>query len=104
MGGADYERLRRHFGPEECRIVWTSTEAFVCSLAPPEPPQDQAAAVVQEPSENGKGLTVIAGARFFSVMNMAFAPENVRHSIDDVIFRSSWDPEAGVSQWKIAYI
>mmetsp|Transcript_119226 Transcript_119226/g.237669 ORF Transcript_119226/g.237669 Transcript_119226/m.237669 type:complete len:182 (+) Transcript_119226:118-663(+) len=88
--GADYEKVRRHFGTKECRIVWTSTDAFVCSLGLPD-----------EETE----ASVIAGARFFSVMGMGFALDQPpRHSIDDVIFKSSWDSKQGVVQWKIAYI
>mmetsp|Transcript_1653 Transcript_1653/g.3436 ORF Transcript_1653/g.3436 Transcript_1653/m.3436 type:complete len:187 (-) Transcript_1653:80-640(-) len=92
--GADYEKVRRHFGAEQCRIDWAGTDAFVCSLGPPE---DQA--------QSEEGPVVIAGARFYSVMGMAFAPnEPPRHSIDDVIFKSSWTADQGVVQWKIAYI
>mmetsp|Transcript_105711 Transcript_105711/g.329470 ORF Transcript_105711/g.329470 Transcript_105711/m.329470 type:complete len:190 (-) Transcript_105711:167-736(-) len=95
--GADYEKVRRHFGADKCRIVWSSTDAFVCSLGPPEVPEDQ--------RQGEEGPVVIAGARFYSVMGMAFAPEEApRHSIDDVIFKSSWSAEQGVAQWKIAYI
>lgn len=49
-------------------------------------------------------MAVVAGTRFFSVMTMSFAPESVRRGIDDIIFKSDWDPEKGVRQWKIAYI
>mmetsp|Transcript_105713 Transcript_105713/g.329482 ORF Transcript_105713/g.329482 Transcript_105713/m.329482 type:complete len:130 (-) Transcript_105713:167-556(-) len=84
-------------GADKCRIVWSSTDAFVCSLGPPEVPEDQ--------RQGEEGPVVIAGARFYSVMGMAFAPEEApRHSIDDVIFKSSWSAEQGVAQWKIAYI
>mmetsp|Transcript_15121 Transcript_15121/g.31662 ORF Transcript_15121/g.31662 Transcript_15121/m.31662 type:complete len:187 (-) Transcript_15121:72-632(-) len=92
--GADYEKVRRHFGTEQCRILWTSSDPFVCSLGPPE---DQ-----EQDSESGP--IVVAGARFFSVMSMSFAPDQTRHTIDDVIFKSSWNPQDGVAQWKIAYI
>eukprot|EP00747_Dinoflagellata_sp_TGD_P169318 gnl/TRDRNA2_/TRDRNA2_198034_c0_seq1.p2 gnl/TRDRNA2_/TRDRNA2_198034_c0~~gnl/TRDRNA2_/TRDRNA2_198034_c0_seq1.p2 ORF type:complete len:192 (+),score=29.21 gnl/TRDRNA2_/TRDRNA2_198034_c0_seq1:83-658(+) len=96
---SEFEHVRKLHGEEECRIQWRSTDAFVCSLAPPEsltPPEEQG-------SENSVPV-VIAGARFFSVMSMKFQPEHVRHTIDDLIFRSEWHPEEGVKHWKIAYI
>eukprot|EP00408_Alexandrium_pacificum_P069260 CAMPEP_0171164654 /NCGR_PEP_ID=MMETSP0790-20130122/5782_1 /TAXON_ID=2925 /ORGANISM="Alexandrium catenella, Strain OF101" /LENGTH=173 /DNA_ID=CAMNT_0011629421 /DNA_START=88 /DNA_END=605 /DNA_ORIENTATION=+ len=85
--GGDFEKMRRHWGAH-------SVDPFVCSLAPPE-----------DPKEGDEGAVVIAGARFYSVMGMAFAPnEPPRHTIDDIIFKSSWTAERGVAQWKIAYI
>mmetsp|Transcript_27311 Transcript_27311/g.55222 ORF Transcript_27311/g.55222 Transcript_27311/m.55222 type:complete len:186 (+) Transcript_27311:97-654(+) len=91
--GGEFEKVRRHWGTDECRIVWHSVDPFVCSLGPPEEQEDE------------EGLVTIAGARFYSVMGMAFAPqEPQRHVIDDVIFKSSWTAEHGVAQWKIAYI
>merc|ERR1719198_943596 len=91
--GAGYEPVRRHFGVDACGIAWVSTDSFVCSLGLPE-----------EDSAGDGGPTVIAGARFFSVMSMKFDQQNVKHTIDDLIFKSSFNKEDGVTQWKIAYI
>eukprot|EP00927_Polykrikos_kofoidii_P079810 TRINITY_DN76632_c0_g1_i1.p1 TRINITY_DN76632_c0_g1~~TRINITY_DN76632_c0_g1_i1.p1 ORF type:complete len:182 (-),score=24.28 TRINITY_DN76632_c0_g1_i1:184-729(-) len=84
--GAEYGPLRQQF-QDECRIHWTSIEAFVCAFSPPDEQQE-----------------VFAGARFFSIMNMAFVPNGMRRSIDDVLFKSTWDADQGVSQWRIAHI
>ncbi|CAE8742718.1 unnamed protein product [Polarella glacialis] len=86
------QRRRRQFGAENCTIHWTSTEAFVCSLSPPEAEKDEGP------------MSVIAGARIFSVMSMSFAPEQVRYTIDDLIFKSPWDAKTGVRQWKVVHI
>ncbi|CAE8629687.1 unnamed protein product [Polarella glacialis] len=90
--GTDFNRVRRQFGAENCTIHWTSTEAFVCSLSPPEAEKDEGP------------MSVIAGARIFSVMSMSFAPEQVRYTIDDLIFKSPWDAKTGVRQWKVVHI
>jgi len=89
--GSEYEQLRRQHG-DECRIEWQTTDAFICSLGPP------------DIRDEGSTQTVIVGARFFSVMHMAFDPDSVRHTIDDLFFVSPWDHETGAKQWQIMHI
>ncbi|CAJ1376537.1 unnamed protein product [Effrenium voratum] len=87
---SDFEPWRKRFGREQCGIHWTSTEAFIFTLQPPGPKRG-----AQKDEQ-----IVVAGARLFSVISMTFAPEQERHSIDDLIFESAFDTD-GVSQWRI---
>merc|ERR1719330_1831264 len=72
--GAEFEKVRRHLGADQCHIKWKSTEAYVCSLGPPAVPDDGEAGEAAEAGEGeAPGLQVVAGARFFSVLHMPFA-------------------------------
>eukprot|EP00439_Symbiodinium_sp_Y106_P009445 s2892_g1.t1 len=89
---SDFHPVRQQFGAENCKINWRATEAYVAALSSP------------KVEEEAKETKVLAGARIFSIMSMAFDPEEVRHSIDDLIFESAFDDTNGVENWRIVHI
>eukprot|EP00438_Fugacium_kawagutii_P002209 Skav205698 [mRNA] locus=scaffold3495:117389:117772:- [translate_table: standard] len=95
----DFEPLRQQFGPENCKIKWASSQAFIFSLQRPGPRQNPKPKQLEDST-----CVVVAGARIFSVMSLSFAPDKQRHSIDDLIFESAFDEKDGVVQWRVVHI
>mmetsp|Transcript_75632 Transcript_75632/g.142605 ORF Transcript_75632/g.142605 Transcript_75632/m.142605 type:complete len:196 (+) Transcript_75632:2-589(+) len=85
-----HEPVRRQFG-DDSRIIWTSTDAFVCGIG-----------VFDEGEIEGMGRSVLIAMRFFSVIDLKYAPGEVHYAIDELDLVSEWDAEVGIKEWKIA--
>lgn len=87
-----HEPVRRQFG-DDSRIIWTSTDAFVCGIG-----------VFDDGEIEGMGQSVLVAMRFFSVVDLKYAPGQVHHAIHELDLVSEWDAEHGIQEWKIARV